>query len=387
MSSRFHFHILIVVLFLLLVPSTRVEAQWWNPWAPAPKPAPRAQPRTPVRAPPPPRCLAGETRSATGWFIEQQIQNPHPGSHVAFWRNPVTQHDFVNSCRNEFIGHPLDRTKITTAENMVGLGQFHMSRSCIRAAIVSRANGNISVDRTICAPNERITTATPCLTDGYVGYIHFTINSALRCMSAPGNEIDPDLIFGMINNESAFMGFVQSPGGVGLMQMTSIAAREVFAPGQAGREHLDTMMARPRKKPFCDQFRNLIINDPGRSVNNCSWLGAENGFARNIIAGVALISYYQKSMKDIVATAGVPRTHPRFQDIVEQFSLVAYNAGMTQAKLLLSKLGGRNIARQADPVAYVRSNATTRIGNDYLAMIRTRRGEIQGLPRHCWEAP
>lgn len=170
------------------------------------------------------------------------------------------------------------------------------------------------------------------------------------------------------------------------MQMTSIAAREVFSPGQAGREFLDEMMARQRKKPFCDPFRPLILDSPGRSVNNCSWLGAESGFARNIIAGVALIAYYQKSMKQILTDNGIPATHPRYQDMAEQLALVAYNAGMTQARLLLSKLGARNIARQRDPVAFIRSGASARIGNNYLRDIQTHIGEVQGRPRHCWEA-
>lgn len=266
------------------------------------------------------------------------------------------------------------------------LRQGHVSRACIRAAIVARANDNIDATRTLCTPNARVVRSTPCLTDNYVNYVHFAVNSAIRCMSSPGNELDPDTIFDKINNESAFMGFAHNSGGVGLMQMTSIAAREVFNPDQAGRQHVEEMMGRPEKRTFCAPFRPMLMTVQG-SVNSCQWLGVENGMARNAFAGIALMSYYQKSIKEKLVAAGIPRSNSNFETAVRSLSLVAYNAGMSRANVVLSKIGARNLARSTNAELTIRNAALRYAANSYLSDVIRSRSQIPNAPRTCWEAP
>ena len=318
--------------------------------------------------------------------IENSLRAPRGGTFAHYWDQPAAGERFKRYCIGD-AASPMRGQNLLGSAQLATLSQMHVSRACIRAAIVSRANDNVAANRTICAPAARGRNTTPCLTERYVDFMHFTVNNALRCISAPDNPIDADMVFGLINNESAFMGFVHSTRGVGLMQMTTIAGREIYNVGHGGNEHLREMMGRPSKRGFCDPFKRLIRPVTGNSLDTCSFVGLEDGMARNVIGGIGLLSYYQKAAKDMLANRGVPRGHPRFHDMAELFAEIGYNAGMSQAEIVFDKIGARNLVRQSDFAGVIRGAAQRYIKNTYLNDIANSRSQIANLPRNCWEAP
>ncbi|MEK7357194.1 MAG: hypothetical protein AAB250_12145 [Bdellovibrionota bacterium] len=363
-----------------------VQAQWRIPTWLGGQPEPRPAPRPPPRRPEPVRCLG--TTDPNDLTVERGLQNPRQNSFLQFYNRPSTQANFVNACRAEVrSGSPMNRSNYNAIITGASIRQQHISRTCIRAVIATRANENIETNITFCTPEARNRNTIPCLTDRYVNYVQFSLNSAMRCISSNQNPVNPDTVFEMINNESAFMGFVRNFGGVGLMQMTSIAGREIFNIGADGRRHLDAMMARPEKRAFCDPFRGLPVQVGSRSLDACSFVGISQGIPRSAIAGIGLLSYYQKLVQDEIISKGIPRSHPRFYQIVELLALVSYNRGFSQAQLVLSKLGAGNVARNPNPRSLISAAALRWTGMDYLQAMSVRRREIPDLPRTCGELP
>lgn len=276
----------------------------------------------------------------------------------------------------------MNRANTNAIRTVASIGNRHVDRTCIRQAIRARANDNIDANRTMCGRRARQTSGTPCLSDRYVDFLHYTINSALRCLQSRDNPLDPDTIFEMLNHESAFMGFVNNTGGVGLAQMTSMGVRGVFDPGHGGRENLDALMARSEKQGFCAPFRRLVRPLGRQSIPVCQYTEIDDGIAQSAIAGIGLFSYYQTVVTNALVDAGIPRSHPKFAQMQRALSLISYNSGETDALRLLDRIKG-TLRTSRDPVAYIRQQANSRLGKDYVGAMANSRSQVPGIPASC----
>ncbi|MFN7905200.1 MAG: hypothetical protein ACK5P5_08450 [Pseudobdellovibrionaceae bacterium] len=69
----------------------------------------------------------------------------------------------------------------------------------------------------------------PCITPELVDHIAFVTNQALACMGELDQPINPEIVFRKINNESGYHFYKAYSGGIGVGQLTSIAARQVLS--------------------------------------------------------------------------------------------------------------------------------------------------------------
>lgn len=166
----------------------------------------------------------------------------------------------------------------------------------------------------------------PCISNEVAEFIHFSVNSALRCFSTPSEPIDPAFIFRKYHNESAFHFYLHSEGGSGLGQMTSIAVEDM---NNRNREFLDALI--DSEKPDCQPFRKILqssvrdddyqVRAPGEAL--CPWVSTSGGIARNLIYSLSLY----KHLRYQVVEPALRRINPAFlknPQFVHAFVTIGY---------------------------------------------------------------
>lgn len=128
--------------------------------------------------------------------------------------------------------------------------------------------------------------------------VHF--HEALSCLQSirPLN-ISGEEIFKLVAHESRFIPNVANYGGMGLMQLTGIAAQEVQRKGSSGNKLFSEMMN--SKHPSCEYFQNppdLIKNHQilreGKNAKICQFISPDANPKRSVIYALALYSAYKE---------------------------------------------------------------------------------------------
>tara|TARA_B110001454_G_scaffold219204_1_gene252270 strand:- start:84376 stop:85680 length:1305 start_codon:yes stop_codon:yes gene_type:complete len=179
-----------------------------------------------------------------------------------------------------------------------------------------------------------------CVDDQMADYIHFSVNSAIQCLSGVG-KIDSKTIFRKINNESAFNISVASRGGLGIAQITTSAVKEMTDPQLGkGRYVLDHVAS--SNDPSCNGFKDVAIHDlrnaPSTEVSNrCAWLSPGDGLARNLIYSIG----YYLTMRDKYIVPALNRRSPELaknETILNDLTSISYGAeGIKHVKNMLRK--------------------------------------------------
>lgn len=244
-------------------------------------------------------------------------------------------------------------------------------KECIQASLKRKvAQTSIECDR---KPNGDWTSkehsarssATPCIGDSSVDYIHYVTNKVISCFQGlpMGNglteSIDPKVLYSKLNNESGFNFTYSYKGGVGAGQLTGWAVQEmnVLDPKRTegktvkgnGRFILDEILN--SSKPDCASLKPTIENDlrfkyhSPRGVN-CEWVSMENGLARNLIYSIGYFSYLKHRVigKELRKRAPAAAKDP---DLLNQLALIAYGPKGTNRALTLirtKRMGSNSIA-------------------------------------------
>jgi len=178
-----------------------------------------------------------------------------------------------------------------------------------------------------------------CVNQDLVDYMYFAVNSAIQCMS-PKNPIDSRLIFQKLNNETGFNHTLAWNGGVGAMQGTSPAIREMTTPLGKGKYVLDQVANSDKKS--CQGFKGIaqkdLISPPTtKPANYCSWVNSGDGLARSLLYGIG----YYITMRDQYITPFVnkkSRALAQNRDVINSLTAVSYGSeGIKHSRWLVKK--------------------------------------------------
>ncbi|MEN0059203.1 MAG: hypothetical protein AAGB31_10250 [Bdellovibrio sp.] len=178
----------------------------------------------------------------------------------------------------------------------------------------------------------------PCLHATDVDYIHYSVNLALQCLATVKAPLDARVVMKKINNESGFNFFLAYVGGVGALQLTSDAVKDMSSykpqPNSStivgsGRYIVEGVLNSQNKA--CQPFAEVLKNDikkrppyPGRN-SYCSWVSTGEGFARNLIYAMG---YYLHNRDDIIAPKlrSISPHLAENQEILNALTLLSYSS-------------------------------------------------------------
>lgn len=183
----------------------------------------------------------------------------------------------------------------------------------------------------------------PCYGQDIVDYIHYAVNQGISCASSvsSGTPIDPRFILKKINNETGFNFFVSYDGGKGISQLTSDPVMDLVGWYDKNRKtgkrewvdgpanHILTQIV-DSKNPACTPFAKIIKDEINMrpppyptDANSCTWVGIEEGIARNIIYG---LSYYVY-LRDEKIPSALRKEQPKLagnSELINTLTLVSY---------------------------------------------------------------
>lgn len=203
-------------------------------------------------------------------------------------------------------------------------------RDCIATAVSNVRN--VPARRLYCE-NERSVPArqaqVPCVTDTYVDFVHWSINKAIQCLSPAHEPLDPQMIFEKIHNESKFGTFIGNSNGIGMMQLTTLATKEMF-PGGRGHAHLQKVMS--ENENACKEMKILTERpldlDANKNARICQIMKPGSGAARNMLYGVGLYLYYRDGMRGSVherlSKLGLSK-NPEFAQMKNFMALISFS--------------------------------------------------------------
>lgn len=138
---------------------------------------------------------------------------------------------------------------------------------------------------------------TPCLRKEEVRYIAWLTNSAIQCLNSMGQNIKPEIVFSLINNESGFRFFVGSEGGKGILQLTTKGKEEVLPPKKKkGLKESPILGAiQNASNPSCMPFKKSLskFNAEETRMNTCQLLSPGEGFANSLMLSLILYLTYR----------------------------------------------------------------------------------------------
>ncbi len=166
--------------------------------------------------------------------------------------------------------------------------------------------------------NDKLTKKThlPCFRREEVYYISWLTNSAIQCINSLNrhsslNSLKPEIVFGLINDESAFRFFTGSKSsGFGIMQLTSIGKEEVLPQDPSNKDknkrkkmlqpsplvHAIQDSTIPSCAPFKMALKTLQKSKHLTSdTHSCQFLSPGTGFANSLILSLALYLEYRGS--------------------------------------------------------------------------------------------
>ena len=179
---------------------------------------------------------------------------------------------------------------------------------------------------------------TPCLRKEEVRYISWLTNSAIRCMNYLGQNLKPEIVFSLINNESGFRFFVGSSQGKGILQLTSNGKNEVL-PSKKRKEFKESPLIAAIKKssePSCLAFQKSLnnFNAEESSMNTCQLLSPGEGFANSLILSLALYLTYRGSAAEQQIPKNLLPSNSQTLDKELSYSTTAYLEKHRQTKSL-----------------------------------------------------
>jgi hypothetical protein len=214
-----------------------------------------------------------------------------------------------------------------------------------------------------------------CLNQDLVDYTYFAVNSAIQCMS-PKTPIDSRVIFQKLNNETGFNHSMAWNGGVGAMQATSPAVRELTTPLGKGKYVLEEV-AHSNKKS-CQGFKQVAKNDlisppSTNAANYCSWVSSGDGLARSLLHGIG----YYITMRDQYVTPYLKKMSPSLvqnREVVNNLTAVSYGSeGIKHSRWLIRKFRAGKKPNAPVLLAGIQKNST------YLKAIKSKMREAYCL--------
>jgi hypothetical protein len=163
---------------------------------------------------------------------------------------------------------------------------------------------------------QKETNLLPCIRKEEVYYISWLTNSAIQCINSlnrhsPFNSLKPEIVFGLINDESAFRFFTGSKSsGFGIMQLTSIGKEEVLPQAPSSKDknkRKNKLQPSPLVQaiqdstiPSCSPFKMALKTlqknkNPTSDTHSCQFLSPGIGFANSLILSLALYLEYRGS--------------------------------------------------------------------------------------------
>jgi hypothetical protein len=223
--------------------------------------------------------------------------------------------------------------------------------------------------------------------------MQFTINSAIACLSPPGNPLDARILMKKLNNESGFNFYLGKNIGVGIGQLTSDPVKDIagwyqrpanpkqkkrpaeadtkynieqrgtnFVNGNAN-EVLENLMKNPN--PHCKPFQKILENEaqfpppppyPGAKKNYCHWLNPQRGLARSLIYGIGYF-LHNRDLEVIPRLEKHSRTLANNRDVVSALTMISYGRnGIRGAQAWMSTARITNQAKASDVLTILNNN-------------------------------
>ena len=310
-----------------------------------------------------PTCLGNS--DASDMSVEKELTGHIGNTFLHHYRDP----HFIPSCPAKSTLPAAMRAPsslslaLTTAKQAADRAnpQLLLNPSCVAAAL---ANRSVDIQRYECAADGATPTPLhqkgrhgptrrPCLTPNYAGFVSSTLNQAIQCLSTPDSRLNPDVVFGFVNAESGFLHNIAGSNGIGLMQLTSDAARGVLWTDQEGFEFLKKRMALNLEecRPFLAVVEELKESRSG-DARRCQFMTLGNGVARSALVGLSLFLTYRDSGLHYSARQLIKKLQIRKpgvdamisslspaeqQMLADQLALQGYNSGQTSMPVLLDK--------------------------------------------------
>lgn len=198
-----------------------------------------------------------------------------------------------------------------------------------------------------------------CVNNDLVDYMHFSVNTAIQCLS-PTNPIDSRVIFQKFNNETGFNHTLASKGGVGLVQTTNSAVKELTTPAGKGKYILQNVANSMKKS--CEGFKNIAQQDLKKrpvinSNNYCSWVSSGDGLARSLLYGIG----YYIVMRDNYVTPILKNRSLELatdKEIVGSLTAISYGyEGIKHSRWLMQKFRAGKSTNAASFLKNVQNNS------------------------------
>tara|TARA_B100000749_G_scaffold280898_1_gene280893 strand:- start:91471 stop:93342 length:1872 start_codon:yes stop_codon:yes gene_type:complete len=218
--------------------------------------------------------------------------------------------DSINQLKGEFYSVPIQ------CVNMSMLKGKHL-----------RKHNRIHCQKGVVGKN-----VVPCVTAELVQYTHLAFSKALECIGSDGVAVEPMEFFKIINHESTFHYNIFYRGGVGVAQLTSVAARDLgVGPNGAPRPALKEWN-NVKGNPECSAFKNLVSEEgpdltvSGR-VRKCQFLDVDEGIMRSFINGLAVYKSYLNAIPKEMDASWFASEQERQRAILHA-TRVSYNRGI-----------------------------------------------------------
>lgn len=181
------------------------------------------------------------------------------------------------------------------------------------------------------------------------------MSHAMRCLNSLGGaKISGEEIFKQINHESHFTPTVQNFGGIGIMQLTSDAAKEMHRANSAADRYRREMKGKPECEVFSSQpglieNHDLILSAGRRmsftsgkisagEVNACQFLTPYANPSRSILYGLTLYKQFKTEAERVVSESLplLKEVHLGDKASVDEFitelARFSYNLGQSNSK-------------------------------------------------------
>ena len=133
----------------------------------------------------------------------------------------------------------------------------------------------------------------PCLTNNLIRYTHIMMNMAVKCINTSEPQLQAKELLSVINHESRFIHNVNNPGGKGVMQLTSIAIKDVTLKKGASFSIWDEVKNNKECQAFNAPVQNIIDSmNSSKTYRACQVLNPKDGVKANIAIGLSLFKQY-----------------------------------------------------------------------------------------------
>lgn len=174
-----------------------------------------------------------------------------------------------------------------------------ISKQCIRASIQRDVSGGNNYCASDSGPKKTYSSVATgqCINDEVVSYYQWAIQQAYACLAyESAGPLDMKLILKIFNNESAFAAFQDSPGGLGLGQLTTNAISDM--PAERQPAVFRSILSSTRKE--CTPFKTALrAGQPDKKSNVCQFQNPNNGIARQLIYSMGYMIRIRDGLLDL----------------------------------------------------------------------------------------